>query len=82
MHVTIIDSIYLSCIRNYIAGYQNVSRSGYMEGCGGLRKAQSASLPSQLIRQLIPEALRAPNTAPLNPCEVDMASVACLAFPT
>lgn len=28
MHVTIIDSIYLSRIRNYIVGYQNVA-------CGG-----------------------------------------------
>lgn len=28
MQVTIIDSIYLSCIRNYIVGYQNVA-------CGG-----------------------------------------------
>lgn len=32
MHVTIIDSIYLSRIRNYIVGYQNVAGGGCMEG--------------------------------------------------
>lgn len=32
MHVTIIDSIYLSRIRNYIVGYQNVACGGCAEG--------------------------------------------------
>lgn len=32
MHVTIIDSIYLSRIRNYIVGYQNVACGGCVEG--------------------------------------------------
>lgn len=32
MHVTIIDSIYLSRIRNYIVGYQNVACGGCEEG--------------------------------------------------
>lgn len=40
MQVTIIDSIYLSCIRNYIVGYQNVACGGcvgvYGVGCAGV----------------------------------------------
>lgn len=35
MHLTIIDSIYLSCIRNYIAGYQNVDCGGCGRGSEG-----------------------------------------------
>ena len=37
MHVTIIDSIYLSRIRNYIVGYQNVACGGCVEGWVWLR---------------------------------------------
>ena len=103
MQVTIIDSIYLSCIRNYIVGYQNVACGGCVGvlgwvapgfvGCLGVGswlgvESVTAGVFGVLglwvgCRLGVNRArLRAPNTAPPNPCEVDMTSVACLAFPT
>lgn len=45
MHVTIIDSIYLSCIRNYIVGYQNVACGGCVGVLGRVAWGFAGSWP-------------------------------------